>query len=408
MAEQNKYKISLNVVISPDSKARFNKSIRDLERQVNKNPILLRVQFTTEEFLAEAKKAYKQQSVISEKTLRDSEAKRVKALEKAEQAAIKAQQREYNALNKKYESWLKQEENKETRLKAAADREAKRQEKERIRAEQNAKRAEEKNVRYLARKEQLEKAQAAAEKKRIEDLAIFQQRKINQLNRLKINKEDIFKDKDVTIKSSGETVNIGKEYKALLQDIQNLGTKGGKSFKQLSTDVDTFKTKTQQVAAQIRNTNKDGYSFVSMLEVAAKKIAIWAISTGFIYGALRQIKQGVQYIIDLDNAMNEVRIVTGYTQAKIEELKISYNKLAKEMSVTTIEIAKTSAELYRQGLTTAEVEKRMKSIIQYAKISSLSLDESSKIITATVNATGQSVEKVIDIFSLLGRFCSAA
>jgi TP901 family phage tail tape measure protein len=44
----------------------------------------------------------------------------------------------------------------------------------------------------------------------------------------------------------------------------------------------------------------------------------------------------------------------------------------------------------------------MKAIIQYAKISSISLDESNKIITATANATGESVQKIIDIFALLG------
>ena len=72
------------------------------------------------------------------------------------------------------------------------------------------------------------------------------------------------------------------------------------------------------------------------------------------------------------------------------------------MSVTTKELASTAADLFRQGLDNEQVEERMKGIVQYAKISSISVEDSNKIITATANATGESVEKIIDIFALLG------
>ena len=93
------------------------------------------------------------------------------------------------------------------------------------------------------------------------------------------------------------------------------------------------------------------------------------------------------------------------TTEEVYKLATGYNKLAKEMNVTTGEIAKTSANLFRQGLDSSQVEERMKSIIKYAKISSISLQQSDKIITATANATGESVTKIIDLFALLGRFC---
>ena len=65
------------------------------------------------------------------------------------------------------------------------------------------------------------------------------------------------------------------------------------------------------------------------------------------------------------------------------------------MNVTTKEeIASTAADLFRQGLDEGQVEERMKAIIQYAKISGISLEESNKIITATANATGKCTEKL--------------
>jgi len=123
---------------------------------------------------------------------------------------------------------------------------------------------------------------------------------------------------------------------------------------------------------------------------------------GAIYGSLRLFKQGVTYVMELDNALNEIRIVTGMTQEEVEVLGTSYGKLAEAMSVSTREIAKEAAELYRQGLSGEEVIERMKSIIMYAKISGIAISESNKIITATANATGESVSKITDIFAYLG------
>jgi len=213
----------------------------------------------------------------------------------------------------------------------------------------------------------------------------------NSLEKLKVNKEKVFADSRVSAEVD-ELKNMEGQYR-----------KGAISAKDYAMQMDNVRTKTAQVSGELRNVNKDGYSFTSMVSLAAKKIAIWAISTNIIYGSLQQLRLGLTYMADLDNALNEIRIVTGKSQEQVDSLGASYNRLAKEMSVTTKEIASTSADLYRQGLSTEEVEGRMKSIIQYAKISSLSLEDSNKIITATANATKESVTKIIDIFALLGR-----
>jgi len=213
----------------------------------------------------------------------------------------------------------------------------------------------------------------------------------NSLDRLKINKDKVFADSRVSTEV------------AKLREMESAFKRGEISARQYGLQLDTLRTRVAQVSGEFRNTNKDGYAFSEMLTLAAKKIAIWGISTNLVYGSLNQLKKGISFISELDNSLNQVRIVTGKTQVEVEKLAQSYNKLGKEMSVSTKEIASTSADLYRQGLSDSDVEERMKSIIQYAKISSISLKESNTIITATANATGESVSKIIDIFALLGR-----
>ena len=159
---------------------------------------------------------------------------------------------------------------------------------------------------------------------------------------------------------------------------------------------------TQKASKSLANASQNGKGFFKTLSADLVKAAQWGIVMGAIYGSLRLFKQGVSYVIELDNALNEIRIVTGMTQEQVEGLAASYGELAEAMSVSTAEITKEAAELYRQGLAGQEVEERMKAIIMYAKISGITIAESDKIITASMNATGRSAMDVINVFSLLG------
>jgi hypothetical protein len=175
-----------------------------------------------------------------------------------------------------------------------------------------------------------------------------------------------------------------------------------KHTKDLNLQVAQTEANMKQLRREATLAMKEADNFSTTFIKDIGKLGIWAAAASAIYTPIRAFRNGVAYIYELDNALNEVRIVTGATQQEVESLANSYNDLAKEMSVTTRELAATSADLYRQGLNDSQVEDRMKAIVEYAKISSISLDDSTRIITATANATGESVEKIIDIFALLG------
>jgi TP901 family phage tail tape measure protein len=175
-----------------------------------------------------------------------------------------------------------------------------------------------------------------------------------------------------------------------------------KKMKDFSLGMKEVELNAKNSAKAIKNTKQDSISFFEDISRSAFKFTEWYLLAGGITSVIDAIKNGVSYITQLDNSLNEIRIVTGKTQEQVNNLAQSYNNLAKEMSVTTSEIAGEAANLFRQGLNESEVEERMKAIIQYAKISSISLESSDQIITATANATGENVQKIIDIFAMLG------
>jgi len=212
----------------------------------------------------------------------------------------------------------------------------------------------------------------------------------NSLERLKVGKDKVFADSRVVTE-------VNK-----LKDMEGSLKRGEITSKDFALQMQKVRTSVAQVSNEFRNVNRDGYSFAEMIGVATKKIAIWGIGTTLIYDTLRIIKSGISYVVDLDNAMNQLRIVMNLSNEQAIELGQNYNALAKEMSVTTTEIAKAAVEFARQGLSLEQMDDRLRNTIKYAKISGMEFQEAAEIITASVNSMGVETQRAIDIFSYMG------
>jgi len=88
-------------------------------------------------------------------------------------------------------------------------------------------------------------------------------------------------------------------------------------------------------------------SWTDAMGNALKQTVSYAISTGLLYSAMSQLRQGMQYIIDLNKEMTNIQVlqIEGATTAdEVANLAGKYNALAKELGTTTIEVAKGSVE----------------------------------------------------------------
>lgn len=127
------------------------------------------------------------------------------------------------------------------------------------------------------------------------------------------------------------------------------------------------------------------------------------IATMVVMRGLKNMWTGmVSYAKSYYDAMNEIRIVTGYTEEQAEQLGASYRKLAADMSVSSQEVAKAAVEYWRQGLDESEVEQRLKYTTMYAKISAMDFQEAAELMTAATNSMGVSADHVADVWAYLG------
>ena len=179
-----------------------------------------------------------------------------------------------------------------------------------------------------------------------------------------------------------------------LMSISNVG-----NYKKAFTDINT---ELKNIKANANTATSHIIGFGEAMRTAFVKFPVWLASGTIIMQTIRFFEYGLRYTVELDSKLNEIAIVLGKNQDEVRGLAKEYNNLAKELRVTTREVAEASVEYYRQGLNQEEVMKRLQTTTQYAKISSLQFKESAEILTATVNSMGVDIERASDVFAYLG------
>lgn len=121
-------------------------------------------------------------------------------------------------------------------------------------------------------------------------------------------------------------------------------------------------------------------------------------------------RDAVEYAKTYYDAMNEIRVVTGMTQEEADALGESYRQMAKEMNLTSTEIAKSAVDIYRQGYgSAADVAGVSKGAAVFGAITSMDTDKAMNTMTAALQnfqREGESMEhlafRIADSWSYLG------
>lgn len=145
-------------------------------------------------------------------------------------------------------------------------------------------------------------------------------------------------------------------------------------------------------------------SWTEGMKSSIKHVVQYTLSVGMLYAALGQLRQGFQYIIDLNKELTNIQLVTGESDEQVANLALQYNKLGKELAVSTIEITKGSLEFIRQGKTAEETATLIRNATIMGKLGNIEAAESSELLTSIMNGfklsaeeTGEVVDKLVAI-----------
>lgn len=164
------------------------------------------------------------------------------------------------------------------------------------------------------------------------------------------------------------------DLKKIQSSLLELGPSGQKAFMSLAQSI-------VEADVPLKRTNL----LISELWTTLKNTARWQISSSALHAFMGTIQSAYGYAKDLNESLNDIRIVTGHNIEYMDKFAERANKAAKALNATTLDYTNASLIYYQQGLSDEEVEKRTDITVKMANVIKQNADIVSDQLTAIWN-----------------------
>lgn len=186
-----------------------------------------------------------------------------------------------------------------------------------------------------------------------------------------------------------------KSLEQYAEDLIKLGPEGQRAFQSLAESI---------VNSEIPL--KRSNALLNEMWTTLKNSARWQISSSILHGFMGSVQSAYGYAQDLNESLNNIRIVTGQNVDQMAKFASEANKAAKALSTTTTNYTDAALIYYQQGLDDTQVKERTDITIKMANVSRQSAEEVSDQMTAIWNNFAengtQSLEHYADAMTKLG------
>ena len=191
-----------------------------------------------------------------------------------------------------------------------------------------------------------------------------------------------------------------KDLNHYYQTLTKIGPAGQQAFLALSKSIATADTATLKMSSRM-----------SEFATTLKNTARWQISSSILHGFMGTLQSAYGYAQDLNESLNNIRIVTGKSVADMDAFADRANRAAKALSTTTTAYTDAALIFYQQGLKDDEVTARTDVTIKMAHAAGESAEEVSSYMTAIWNNFdngSKSLEYYGDVMAKLGAETAAS
>ena len=185
-----------------------------------------------------------------------------------------------------------------------------------------------------------------------------------------------------------------KDLSIYANTLLNTGKQGQQAFLQLAQAIATADTPVTRINAKLAD-----------LGVTLKNTVKWQISSSVLHGFMGAIQSAYGYAQDLNESLNNIRIVTGQNVDQMTKFAETANRAAKTLSTTTTDYTNASLIYYQQGLNDQQVKERTDITIKMANVARESAEVVSDQMTAVWNNFdngSKSLEYYADVMTALG------
>lgn len=162
-----------------------------------------------------------------------------------------------------------------------------------------------------------------------------------------------------------------------------------KEAKELEAEIERLNKELQVNQAETKTSANAMQSFGLRLANAIKQTGAYTVALRASRLAQQELRKAVSYSVELDTEMTKIKVLQvegAKTEAQINGLAKSFNNLAKEMAISTLEVARGSTEWLRQGKTVAETQELLRSTVMLSKLGAIDTANATEKLTATLNA----------------------
>ena len=197
-----------------------------------------------------------------------------------------------------------------------------------------------------------------------------------------------------SLKQSGQTL------QSLTTNLQNAGPIGQQAFLKVANAISQAKAPLFQMNGALK-------SFTTTLLNTTK----WQVASTAIHSLSGAMSSAVSHAKNLNRALNDIQIVTGYNETTMARFAEQASKSAKDLNTTVTEYSKASLIFYQQGLKGEEAAKRADTVIKLAQVTGQSAQQVSDQMTAIWNnfsEGGVELEYYADVLTKLGAATAAS
>lgn len=233
---------------------------------------------------------------------------------------------------------------------------------------------------------------------------------------LNIDTEQSIKNKEAYMKAQASLQRL------VNKEIQESATLVDRNTKNVDTNTKSIDKNSKEIKenteAKKKNNNitKESEGFLASFNNGIKNsIGLGGqLGIGFAAGQkavelfTQAIRYAVQEIQELNKVMIEVQMVTGETTDSIYRTFNEYNDMARELGVTTKEVAEGANDWLRQGKSAEETTKLLTASTMMSKIASMSAAEATEYMTSTLNGYKMEAEDAMHVLDAMSAVDLAA
>ncbi len=186
-----------------------------------------------------------------------------------------------------------------------------------------------------------------------------------------------------------------KDLKTYVNTLMQAGSVGQNAFMQLAKTVSTAEAPITRVNARLAE-----------MGTTLKNTVRWQLSSSILHGFIGSVQAAYGYAQDLNQSLNNIRIVTGASVGEMAAFAEKANYAAKALSTTTTSYTDAALIYYQQGIRDQEeIAGRTETTIKLANVSRQSAEEVSQQMTAIWNNFydgSKSLEYYADAITALG------